>query len=246
MERGRIVDGYRLLEIIILALFAGFLILRLRSVLGRRTGNERPRPDLSANPSQNIPNSRSERTKPAADLDVQEVPEGLAAPGTDKALPYDDEAAAATSVAGNLLAIKRADPGFDEQAFIEGAKAAFEMIVNAFASGDKETLRNLLGRTVLTQFSAAIDQRKAAGETLSTTFVGVDQATITKATLQRTVAKIDVKIASRQINVTRDKDGKIVEGDPTEIDQLIDIWSFERDIRSKDPTWLLVDTRQLA
>ena len=147
-------------------------------------------------------------------------------------------------MAGNLLAIKRADPSFSEQAFTEGAKAAFEMIVNAFATGDKQTLQTLLGRTVLTQFSAAIDQRKTAGETLSTTFVGVDNITITGAMLQRTMAKIDVKIASRQINVTRDKDGKIIDGDPAEIDKLIDIWSFERDIRSKDPTWLLVDTRQ--
>ena len=240
-----IVDGYRLLEIIILALFAGFLILRLRSVLGRRTGHERPRGDSPVSQPQNLPNSQSERAKPATDLDVQEVPEALSADTVKSASPpLDDEAA--TSLAGSLLAIKRADPGFNEQAFIEGAKAAFEMIVNAFASGDKETLRNLLGRTVLTQFSAAIDQRKTAGETLSTTFVGVDKATIVKAVLQQTTAKIDVKIASRQINVTRDKDGKIIDGDPTEIDQLIDIWSFERDVRSKDPTWLLVDTRHLA
>ena len=239
-----IVDGYRLLEIIILALFAGFLILRLRSVLGRRTGNERPRGDSPVNPPQNLPNSRSDRPKPATDLDVQEVPEALSADTGKASVPPDD--AAATSLAGSLLAIKRADPGFNEHAFIEGAKAAFEMIVNAFAAGDKETLGNLLGRTVLTQFSAAIDQRKTAGETLSTTFVGVDKATIVKAMLQQTTAKIDVKIASRQINVTRDKDGKVIDGDPTEIDQLIDLWSFERDVRSKDPTWLLVETRHLA
>jgi len=240
------VDGYRLLEIIILALFAGFLILRLRSVLGRRTGNERPRPDLQANPPPPPPNTRVDRDRgqPATDLDVQEVPQGLTADTGKASVPVDDNAAPATSVAGNLLAIKRADPSFSEQAFTEGAKAAFEMIVNAFATGDKQTLQTLLGRTVLTQFSAAIDQRKTAGETLSTTFVGVDNITITGAMLQRTMAKIDVKIASRQINVTRDKDGKIIDGDPAEIDKLIDIWSFERDIRSKDPTWLLVDTRQ--
>jgi predicted lipid-binding transport protein (Tim44 family) len=240
------VDGYRLLEIIILALFAGFLILRLRSVLGRRTGNERPRPDSSVNPPSNLPNTRADRdrTQPATELDVQEVPPALTADTNKASLPDDDKPAAATSVAGNLLAIKRADPNFNEQAFTEGAKAAFEMIVNAFATGDKQTLQTLLGRTVLTQFSAAIDQRKTAGETLSTTFVGVDKTTITGATLQRTMAKIDVKIASRQINVTRDKDGKIIDGDPAEIDKVIDIWSFERDIRSRDPTWLLVDTRQ--
>ncbi len=239
-------DGYRLLEIIILALFAGFLILRLRSVLGRRTGNERPRPDLQANPPPPPPNTRVDRDRgqPATDLDVQEVPQGLTVDTGKASVPVDHNAAPATSVAGNLLAIKRADPSFSEQAFTEGAKAAFEMIVNAFATGDKQTLQTLLGRTVLTQFSAAIDQRKTAGETLSTTFVGVDNATITGAMLQRTMAKIDVKIASRQINVTRDKDGKIIDGDPAEIDKLIDIWSFERDIRSKDPTWLLVDTRQ--
>ncbi len=236
-------DGYRLLEIIILALFAGFLILRLRSVLGRRTGNERPRPDSAVNSQPNLPNTRSDRdkTQPVTDLDVQEVPKDLTADKDKTSRPGDETT---TSVAGNLLAIKRADPSFNEQAFTEGAKAAFEMIVNAFASGDKQTLQSLLGRAVFTEFSAAIDQRKTAGETLSTTFVGVDKTTIIAATLQRTMAKIDVKIASRQINVTRDKDGKIIDGDPTEIDKLVDIWSFERDIRSKDPTWMLVDTRQ--
>lgn len=252
-------DGYRLLEIIILALFAGFLILRLRSVLGRRTGHERPREDLRSKdlrrqPPESSTQSSSEKPErhegygPVTDLDVEDVPASLATEEQqDPAFQQkSSDQPASSTVAGGLLAIKRADHGFNEHAFIEGARTAFEMIVNAYAAGNKEGLRSLLGRAVLGRFNTEIDRRRSVGETLSTTFVGIDSAKIVGATLDRSLARIEVKITSQQINVTRDKDGKVVDGSPTEIERLVDIWTFERDVRAKDPNWLLTNTRNSA
>jgi len=220
---------FQYFDIILFAMIAAFLVLRLRNVLGRRTGNERRR-DLFAR-----------RAAPVADK-----------PGPDKvATPGDPDKSAAIpalagkpaeSVADGLNRIRRADPNFDPAQFLEGVRAAFEMIVSAFAKGDKETLRPLLSDEVFHPFAQTIDERAAAKETLETRDLRLDNAEIVEADLAGRTARATVKLVSHQINVTRAMDGSIVDGDPEHPVEKTDYWTFARDTRSADPNWALVAT----
>jgi predicted lipid-binding transport protein (Tim44 family) len=212
-------------DIILFAMIAGFLVLRLRSVLGRRTGNERRR-ELFVRRS----------AAPAPDP-ARPAPE----PGKVAALAAPD-AKPASGPAENLDRIRRADPSFDPPRFIEGARVAFEMIVTAFAGGDKETLRPLLSDEVYRQFAAAIDERVAAHETLETRIERLDGIDIVAAELAGQAARVTVELVSHQINVTRAVDGSIVDGDPQNPAEKTDFWTFARNIRSSDPNWVLVAT----
>jgi predicted lipid-binding transport protein (Tim44 family) len=215
--------------IILLAMIAAFLIFRLRSVLGRRTGNERRR-----------------------DLFVRSAARIADKPGPEKvALPANPDQNAAVaglagkpagSVADGLERIRRADPGFDPSHFLAGVRAAFEMIVGAFARGDKQALRPLLSDDVFRPFTQTIDERGAAKETLETRDLRLDQAEIVEADLVGRTARVTTKLVSQQINVTRAMDGGIVDGDPEHPVEKTDYWTFARDTRSADPNWLLVAT----
>jgi predicted lipid-binding transport protein (Tim44 family) len=208
-------------DIILFAMVAAFLVLRLRSVLGRRTGNERRR-ELFVR-----------RTRPPAENRPTLVePDPGAAAST----------APADAVAVGLNQLRRADPSFDPAHFLEGARTAFEMIVGAFAKGDKEGLRPLLSDEVLQQFSSAIDERAAAKETLETRLVRLDNSEIIEAEQAGRNAQVTVKLTSQQINVTRAMDGSIVDGDPDHPTEKTDYWTFARDTRSADPNWVLVAT----
>jgi predicted lipid-binding transport protein (Tim44 family) len=211
-------------DIILFAMVAAFLVLRLRSVLGRRTGNERRR-DLFVR-----------RPRPAPDKvpTLGEPSNGAIAPETGTA-PVD-------AVAEGLNQIRRADSSFEPPQFLEGARAAFELIVTAFANGDKPALRPLLSDEVFQQFATAIDERVAAKETLETRVLRLDGADIVQAELLGRNAQITVKQVSHQINVTRAMDGSIVDGDPEHPIEKTDYWSFARDTRSSDPNWVLVAT----
>ena len=210
-------------DIILFAMIAGFLVLRLRSVLGRRTGNERRRELLMRRPA------------PVADNVA-----ALREPG--KNAPVAPAVTTAAGVAEGIGRIRRADPSFDPAHFVEGARVAFEMIVLAFASGDKATLRSLLSEDVLRPFAAAIDERTAAHETLETRIVKLDSIDLVEADLTGSVAQVTVKLVSRQINVTRAMDGSIVDGDPKNPIEKTDYWTFSRDTTSSDPNWSLVAT----
>jgi predicted lipid-binding transport protein (Tim44 family) len=211
-------------DIILFAMVAGFLVLRLRSVLGRRTGNERRR-DLFPR-----------RAAPASDnMATLTEPDKRSARPAEDALPAD-------VVAEGLNAIRRADPSFDPSLFIEGARSAFEMIVAAFAKGDKAGLRPLLSDEVLQQFAAAIDERVAAKETLETRIERLDTVDIVEAELVGRTAQLTLKLVSHQINVTRAMDGSIVDGDPVNPVEKTDYWTFARDTRSADPNWVLIAT----
>jgi predicted lipid-binding transport protein (Tim44 family) len=211
-------------DIILFAMVAGFLVLRLRSVLGRRTGNERRR-ELFVR-----------RAKPAPDkLPSQSEPSSIAANPIAAAGP-------AETAAEGLDQIRRVDPGFDPVHFLEGARAAFELIVTAFAKGDKAALQPLLSAEVFQQFATAIDERIVAKETLETRILGVDNAVIVTAELLGRAAQVMVKLVSHQINVTRAMDGSIVDGDPEQPIEKTDYWTFARDTRSTDPNWVLVTT----
>lgn len=218
-------DGFPFLDIIFFAMVAAFLILRLRSVLGRRTGNERERPDQF-------------QPRPTQDGDSENV---VKLPRRD-GLP-EQESAPPGSLAAALTQVKIADPSFDEKYFASGARAAFEMIVDAFARGDKDALRPLLADEVYDRFAAAIEQRAQRGETLQTTLVSMKAADITEAVIRGSEAQITVEFVSEQINVTQDAEGRLVDGTPDEIETIVDIWTFARDTRSDDPNWLLVATR---
>jgi len=211
-------------DIILFAMVAGFLILRLRSVLGRRTGQERRR---------NNPFLR--QPEPTGDKVVPLGPRVAVPPPTATAPPGD-------AVAAGLAAIHNADPEFDPAHFVEGARVAFEMIVAAFAAGDKAKLRPLLSDEVYRPFSTAIDEREAAKETLETRILGMKQLDIVEAQLAGRWARVTLKIVSDQINVIRAHDGSIVDGDPDHPIEKTDFWTFARDTRSTDPNWALVAT----
>ncbi len=217
-------DFQQYFDIILFAMVAGFLVLRLRSVLGRRTGNERRR-ELFVRRTRAAPEKAPNLIEPS--------PRAVAAVTT--APPAD-------VVAEGLNRIHRGDPSFDASRFLEGARTAFEMIVTAFANGDKAGLRPLLSDEVFQQFVTAIDERAAAKETLETRILRLDSADIVEAELLGRNAHVTVKLTSQQINVTRAMDGSIVDGDPEHPTEKTDYWTFARDTRSADPNWVLVAT----
>ena len=214
---------FQYFDIILFAMVAGFLVLRLRSVLGRRTGNERRR-DLFPR-----------RGAPASDVATLVEPDNRVARLASDEPPAD-------MVAEGLNGIRRADSSFDPAHFIEGARTAFEMIVAAFAKGDKAVLRPLLSDEVFQRFIVAIDERVAARETLETQIERLDSVDIVEAELAGRTAQVTLKLVSHQINVTRAMDESIVDGAPGQPVEKTDYWTFARDTRSTDPNWVLVAT----
>lgn len=217
-------NGFQFFDIVLFAAVAGFLLLRLRSVLGRRTGNERRRPDPFS-PAKPLP------AQPAVGQPSLGVPVG--------AQPLIAPPGAAMSGA---LAIQSADPSFDEEAFLRGARAAFELIVHAFAADDTAALAPLLSKDVFAAFSEAMRARQSAKETLETTLLAVKSATIVNTTVEHDVGMVTAKIVSDQINVTRAADGKVLEGDPDKAVEKTDFWTFARPLHARDPNWTLVAT----
>ena len=237
-------DGFQLFDIILFAAIAAFLVLRLRNVLGKRMGHdERP----SHDPFNQRPQDRA--GKPGADAEsdrdkVIPMP-GRQAPDqdvTDQDL-RDAAAKADTPLSAGLTQIKLADRDFDEATFAGGARGAFEMVVSAYAGGDRDTLRQLLANDVYSDFEQALNERESAGHSLETTLVSVKDAEIIEAELQGKTAFVTIKFVTEQINVERDAEGAVVDGDPEHVAEVTDIWTFARNTRSRDPNWTLVATR---
>jgi len=225
------------IDIIILAMVAVFLVARLYKVLGKRTGHEQPRDPFAgvANDEQ-----RRDTVVPLPERGATGRGEDVVSPGmTTKPIAEQGGNPLQTGIAR----IRSVDPQFDPKMFLAGARAAFEMIVSAFAKGDTEALRPLLNDEVFQNFSGAIRARQQAGETLDTTLVAVTATDLIEAELQGRNAVITVKIVSDQINVTRDGAGNVVEGDPSVVAAVTDIWTFCRNTRSRDPNWTLIATR---
>lgn len=234
-------DGFQFLDIILFAAVAAFFVFRLRNVLGKRMGHDKPPPDpfgkRAANESENekvisLPNRNKSDSADDIEADAAETPDAAAAPD-----------AAATPVEAGLMQIKLADKTFDEKPFLAGARAAFEMVITTFAGGDAKALRPLLSNDVYADFSGAMAERGRLGNILETTLVGIGAAEIIEAELQGRTAFVTVKFVSEQINAVRDKTGEVVEGDPTHVSKITDIWTFARNLRSRDPNWTLVATR---
>jgi len=155
-------------------------------------------------------------------------------------------AEAGSPLAAALEALAAADPGFTPARFLDGARIAYEMIVDSFARGDKPALKNLLAPDVLEGFSRAIDERKSAGQTVEQQFVGIDHVNLLSAELLGRKAQVVVKFVSQLISATRDKAGEVIDGDPKQIRTTTDVWTFERDVSTRDPNWLLTATREPA
>ena len=222
-------EGFFGLDIIVFALIAGFLVYRLRSVLGRRHGEERPRP----NPF-------------AIDRGAEGVPDNVipmpdrGRGGVDSSATDQDQA---FSLAAGLARVKAADPGFEEKSFLQGARGAFSMIVGAYAGGDTGVLRPLLSDPVYESFAAEIQRRVAAGERHETTIERVKDADVLEAGVDGRMALVTVKFVSDQVMTTHGPDGKLIDGDPDRLLENIDIWTFARDTRGGNPNWSLVETR---
>lgn len=225
--------------IIFLAL-AVFIFLRLRSVLGQRTGRERPPYD---------PYTR-DAPRPATEKVValpNRAPEAAQKPAEPAPTPVPGErwkgiTEAGTPVATGLDAIVAADPQFDAKHFLTGARAAYEMIVTAFAEGDRRTLKNLLARDVYDGFEAAISEREKAGNKVESRFVAIDNADIVGAELRGRTAQVTVKFVSQLVSVTRDKSGNVIDGNADKVTDVTDVWTFSRDLSSRDPNWKLLAT----
>lgn len=216
-----------LMQIIILGAVAVFLALRLRGVLGRRTGEERtPTRDPFAAPDAQPRRAESGQVLPG--------PRGDAASPSDLGAP--------SSLAGALTQIKIMEPGFEEKNFLNGARAAFGMIVEAFAKGDLATLKPLLSRDMYDAFAADVRDRENQGLKRETHVERVRVADIERARLVGSTAYVTVRFVSDQVDFTRDRDGKLVEGSDEHGVEVTDVWTFSRDLRSRDPNWLLSET----
>jgi predicted lipid-binding transport protein (Tim44 family) len=225
--------------IIFLAL-AVFIFLRLRSVLGQRTGRERPPYD---------PYSARDTVRPSTNDNVValpgrggEAPTKPAEPAEPPAERWKGIAEAGSAVAAGLDAIARDDRSFDAKEFISGASKAYEMIVVAFAAGDRRSLKNLLSREVYDGFEAAIRDRENKGEKAESRFVSIDRADIIGAELRARTAQVTVRFVSQLISVTRDRNGNVIDGSPEKVTDVTDVWTFARDVTSRDPNWKLVAT----
>ncbi len=229
------------IDIILIALVAIFLVLRLRSVLGRRTGNERP-------PSQQDPFA----PPPPAPPPPYQAPDARREGGNVVTLPRQPDRAApaeggapiqvAPEAVDGVNRIRAADRTFDPIGFAKGGRQAFEMIVGSFAKGDAATLRNLLDGPTFTAFESAMRERMAKQQTLETNLIGFLSSDVVAAEMEGTRALVTIRFVTEQINVTRNVDGLAVDGNPNTVERVTDLWTFARETRSEDPNWLLVRT----
>lgn len=219
---------------LILLVVAVVVFIKLRSVLGRRTGHERPPFD---------PYSAQD---PNADNDQGNV---INLPGT-RAPTVDQEAsptkisgvAAGSPLAQTLAQLAQADRHFEANEFLGGAKLAYEMIVTAFAGGDSTALQPLLGPEVFESFNGAIKAREERGDVVDMTFVGLRSAEFVEASLEERRARVTVRFVSELTSSTKNNEGVVIEGDPITVREITDVWTFERDIADRDPNWQLVAT----
>ena len=223
--------GFQFLDILFFAMIAAFLVLRLRRVLGRRTGHQQRPPEGAARP----------RPEPEAEGKVIELPDRSGRPADADPTATDD--AADDPVAAGLARIQSADSAFDVGEFVHGARSAFELIVHAFANGDAGSMRGLVDDDVLDNFIAEIDARLERRETLETTVIAIRSADIVDAGLHGRIAVVTVKFVTEQVNVMRDAQARVIEGDPNQVTDVTDIWTFSRSARARDPNWKLIETR---
>lgn len=225
-------EGLNILDLIILLALAVFFISRLRKVLGKQiddSSKDSQKPGGRGSPSARVVSLRNPKSAPAVEEPLEDDAPLLAD-------IHDPD------VSKSLMDIKATDPGFNVREFLNGAKVAFEMIIEAYAKGDKVQLRDLLSRDIYTEFERVIDETQRSETREETTLVAIQSADIVRAALKGRNAEITVHFMSEQITVERDKKGEIVSGDPTQTELVSDEWTFMRDVRSPNPNWTLVAT----
>jgi len=231
---------------VIVIVIAIVVLFRLRSVLGTRTGNERS-PLQRAQQNQPKP-ANDEKVTPIRPAAAQPAP--VPADPDRRALKLDAEIELLShgdaAVAAGLKTIGEADPTFSPKSFLEGAKAAYEMIVTAFAQGDRKTLKTLLEKEVYDGFDKAIAERETLGHTIDFTFVGLPKVEIAEAELDRRDARVAVRFNAEVVQATKDKDGQLIDGNAEQVQTIADEWTFARSPKSRDPNWKLVATNQLS
>lgn len=235
-------DGFGDLTTWVTLAVAVFIFLRLRAVLGKRTGHQRPPEDST------LARRRTANGGGAAGENVVTLPKRSARGSEEPAV----QSAAASAIDRivkpgsplnkRLRELAEADPAFQPDDFVNGAKLAYEMIVTAFADGDRKTLKNLLSREVYDGFAKAIADRESRGEQVRASFVGIDSAKITGAEVLKNEVHVTLRFVSQIVSATLDAAGKVIDGDPDKVAEVTDLWTFARDPRSKDPNWRLVAT----
>jgi predicted lipid-binding transport protein (Tim44 family) len=242
------IDLFTLISLIV----AVVVILKLRSVLGRRTGDEEARVERfrTERARQEAASGDNVVSMPRRDRDAsaaQPVPELTQADVEEKIKAYPSAEPAARA---GLVEIAKLDPAFEPEAFIRGAKQAYEMIVTAFAEGNRKLLRDLLSKDVYDGFTRAIGERETRGEQVDQSFVGIEKAEIVESEVKSGIASVTVRFVSELISATRDKAGAIINGDPQRIKEVTDIWTFSRDISTAkaraNPNWHLIATQSPA
>jgi predicted lipid-binding transport protein (Tim44 family) len=224
--------------IIFLAL-AVFIFLRLRNVLGQRTGSERPPYDRAARDVVHGAQDNNVVPMPGTVIDQAPLAPADVVPPTDR---WKGIAEPGTPLALGLDAIAAQDSSFDPRHFLSGARSAYEMIVLAFANGDRRALKDLLSSEVYESFDAVIKDREKHEQKTETRFVSIDKAELVGAEARDRAAQLTVRFVSQMVSVTRDKTGAIVDGNPEKVTDITDVWTFARDITSRDPNWKLVGT----
>ncbi|MDX2205453.1 MAG: Tim44/TimA family putative adaptor protein [Hyphomicrobiaceae bacterium] len=240
-------DGTFNVTTLVFLVIAVVIFLKLRSVLGRRTGDEETRferykqqeaqREAAAARDKIITLPRREREEPTP----KPVAEERAAGAVEERVKTI--AGANADVAKGLMDIARSDSTFDPDGFIKGAKVAYEIIVTSFAEGNKRALKDLLSREVFEGFSGAITERESRGEVVEQTFVGMKSAEIVDADVKGGTANVTVKFLSELITATRDRAGEVIFGDPKKIKEVTDIWTFSREVGSRNPNWRLIATQ---
>ena len=217
-------NDLQLLDILIFAMVAGFLFLRLRRVLGKRTGHEQPPGRVAEDEAQTMDVVQLHPEKPVSNEQPDADSESELTPGI-----------------GDL---KKADPDFQPEEFLAGVETAFEMIVEAFSRGDIQVLQSLLDQPTLRGFEAEIERRGEAHEEVDSSLISIDTCQIVEAKVDGSSVSVTVNIVSKQIHVVRDADtSAAVEGDASNVATINDLWTFSRDVQSNDPNWRLVETR---
>jgi predicted lipid-binding transport protein (Tim44 family) len=243
-------DGRIDVTTLLFLVLAVVIFLKLRSVLGRRTGHEQGRFErYKAQQEASQRNGKLAGQDKVVTLPRREREEADARPAAERQAEADGEQRVKEYAAGNgdivkgLVDIVRMDSAFDPSHFLQGARVAYEIIVTAFAEGNRRTLKDLLSPEVYEGFNTAIAERETRGEQIDQSFVGIKSADLVEAELKGGIAQLTVKFVSELISATRDKAGEVISGDPKRIREVTDIWTFAREVVSRNPNWKLVATQ---
>lgn len=228
-------------DILIYALVAAGLVFWLRSILGTRHSDDLPpKANPFVQPVETGKKSPHEKASPQGTSALQPEPESVdLRVGLERNMSIADE-----NAYGGLKNIMHADPDFSPLKFLRGAQDAFALIIESFAEGDRETLRGLLGDEVYESFIRALDERAQKGEKASVEIHAIRKCEIISAQMERRLAVITVRFVADETSILRDRDEKLLVGHPDRVTETIDMWTFQRDVRSRDPRWLVVETRE--